>query len=344
MLLIVALALAVYWPSLQGTVLLDDDYLLSEQPAIRASDGLARIWFSTKVPDYWPISYSMYWLEWRLWGHDSHYPHEVSPLGYHLTSLALHVASAVLIWTILEQLAIPGALLAAILFTVHPVNVEAVAWMSQQKTTLSLVFFLVAIWCWLKGEARGRGTGVSGQKSWYWLSLMAFLLAGLSKGSAAVLPGMLLLVRWWRRGTIERRDWVRLTPFFVVAALLIGVNIWFQAHANIETIRNASLLQRILGANAAVWFYLSKALWPFDLAFVYPQWEIQPASDWWWLPLVGTIGTTIVLWWKRHTAQARVVFRLGSILRGAIARDGADGRGVHAIYASGGPLSIHCDH
>ena len=294
--------------------MLDDDYLLSEQPAIRAPDGLARIWFSTMVPDYWPISYSMYWLEWRLWGHDSHYPHEVSPLGYHLTSLALHVASAVLIWTILEELAIPGALLAAILFTVHPVNVEAVAWMSQQKTTLSLVFFLAAIWCWLKGEAaegerRGTRDETGGRfwNRWEWSSLVAFLLAGLSKGSAAVLPGILLLVGWWRRGTIERRDVLRLTPFFAVAALLIGVNIWFQAHANIETIRHASLLQRILGANAVVWFYLWKAIWPFDLSFVYPQWEIQPASVWWWLPLVGTIGTTIVLWWKRHTAPGRAL-------------------------------------
>ena len=117
----------------------------------------------------------------------------------------------------------------------------------------------------------------------------------LSKGSVATLPLVLAGIVAWRR-RLDRADLLRLVPFFAVAAALAAVDVWFQRHGTAEVIRSAGFLERLLGAGAVVWFYLYKALWPARLIFVYPQWRIEP-GDWrWWLPLLGALGLTALLW------------------------------------------------
>ncbi len=100
-LLIAGLAWVVYQPALGGRFILDDDLLLTGNDTIRAPDGLARIWFSTEPTDYWPVTNTSLWLEWRLWG--------ASPNGYHVTNLLLHIVDCWLIWWVLAKLSIPGA-------------------------------------------------------------------------------------------------------------------------------------------------------------------------------------------------------------------------------------------
>ena len=82
-----------------------DRLYLTECQLIKAPDGLYRFWFTTDPIDYWPVSNSSLWLEWRLWG--------LNPTGYRVTNLVLHVCVALLIWAVLNKLAIPGAFLAA---------------------------------------------------------------------------------------------------------------------------------------------------------------------------------------------------------------------------------------
>jgi len=135
--LIAVVVAAVYWPSLHGDFLLDDEILVSQNNLIRAPDGLLRFWFTTQAADYWPVTNSTFWLEWRVW--------QANPAGYRVTNIVLHILDSVLIWLILQRLAIPGAFLAALLFAVHPVNVESVAWIAQRKNVLSLLFFLLSI-------------------------------------------------------------------------------------------------------------------------------------------------------------------------------------------------------
>ena len=130
--------------ALGGSFILDDDLLLTGNATIRAPDGLARIWFSTEPTDYWPVANTSLWLEWRLWG--------ASPNGYHVTNLLLHIVDCWLIWWVLAKLSIPGAPLAALLFAVHPINVESVAWIAQRKNVLALLFFLLAIGWYLNAE------------------------------------------------------------------------------------------------------------------------------------------------------------------------------------------------
>src|ERR1019366_9406782 len=146
---------------------------------VKASDGLFRIWFTTAPPDYYPLTWTMWWLEWRLWGDN--------PTGYHVVNVLLHAANAILVWMILQRLKIPGAWLAALVFAIHPVNVATVAWISEQKNTLSMFFYALAL---------------------------------LGKTAVAMLPVILLGCVWWKRGKVQWKDVVRSLPFFVLSLFL----------------------------------------------------------------------------------------------------------------------------
>ncbi len=184
----------------------------------------------------------------------------MNPTGYHITNLLLHFVSALMIWAILRKLSIPGAFLAALLFAVHPVNVESVAWIAQRKNTLAMFFFLLST-CWYiqadsslsrtdevipvdKSSPRATLFG-SGR---YWLSLIAFALAALSKGSVAVLPLILWAIIWWKRGRIAPSDLARTLPFFLIAIVLTLVNVWFQTHGADVEFRDVNFAQRLAGA------------------------------------------------------------------------------------------------
>jgi tetratricopeptide (TPR) repeat protein len=312
--LIAVAVFIVYWPAHNGGFIFDDESLLTFSPIIKASDGLYRYWFTTEALDYWPVTNSSFWLEWRLWG--------MNPTGYHVTNLMLHIADALLVWLVLQKLAVPWPWLAALLFALHPVNVESVAWISQRKNLLAMLFFLCSIWSWLQGEenreARGAGRRTKEKRSpgsemplgagwWYGLSLLAFILAMLSKGSVAILPLVLVLIVWWQRGRIAWSDVIRFLPFFVVAGVLTAVDLWFQTHGTGQVIREVTPIQRLLGAAAVVWFYLGKALVPVDLSFIYPQWDIQTANLLWWLPLIGAVAITAFLVWKRNSPRMKWV-------------------------------------
>ena len=312
--LIVLVVFFAYFPSLNGGFILDDDRLLTDNPLIKASDGLYRFWCTSQTYDYWPVTNTTFWIEWRLW--------ELNSTGYRVTNLILHIAESLLIWIILRKLSIPGAFFAAAIFAVHPVNVESVAWISQRKNMMAMLFFLLSILFYLKLEipspslpgchahaCRGH-VHQSIANRWYWLSLAAFVLAMLSKGSVAVLPMLLLGIVWWLR-PLTRWDWVRTAPFFVVAVALAGVNIWFQTHGSLEKIRTAGFAERLLGAGGVTWFYLYKALLPIDLLFVYPQWRIEVGNPLWWLPLLAALIVTAVLWWYRTSWSRPLLFAWG---------------------------------
>ena len=173
--------------------LLWDDNMHVTRADLRSLHGLWRIWFDLgATQQYYPLLHSAFWLEHRIWGD--------AVLGYHLTNVVLHAASACLVVLIVRRLALPGAWLAGFLFALHPVCVEAVAWISEQKSTLSGVFYLAAALTYLHFDRTRR-------KSQYFLALALFVLALMSKSVTATLPAVLLVVFWWQRGRLEwRRD------------------------------------------------------------------------------------------------------------------------------------------
>jgi tetratricopeptide (TPR) repeat protein len=274
---------------------MDDDILLTQNSIIKSPDGIAKFWLSTEPLDYWPVTNTSLWLEWRLWRND--------PAGYHVTNLLLHLATIFLLWSLLRHLHVPGAYLAAVLFALHPVNVQTVAWISQRKNLLALLLLLLSASTFIRSESLAP----SGWRSriLYALSLLIYVFAMLSKGSAAVLPPLLLLITWWQVKQLSWRHVLRIIPFVAVAATFTAVNLWFRNHGDEQIIRDTTFPGRIVGAGGVVWFYLLKAVAPFDLQFIYPQWEPSASDFKWWLPSVALLAVTIALWSWRHSAYGR---------------------------------------
>jgi protein O-mannosyl-transferase len=291
-LILAVITILAYQPAWHGGLLWDDDANIATLE-LRSLDGLRRIWFVPRTTQqYYPLLHSSSWLQQRFFGD--------SPTGYHLVNLLLHIGCAVLVLKILRFLRIPGAELATIIFALHPVNVETVAWITERKNTLSGVFALAATLSYLKfDENRSRRS--------YAVALGLFLLGLLSKTAIVTLPLALLVIFWWKRGAISwRRDVVPLIPFFFLSAAAGLMTCWVE-YVNIAYRARAldlSLVDRCLIAGRAFWFQLGKVLWPSNLVFIYPRWEINAAVAWQYLFPLAVLGLLGILWSLRRWSRA----------------------------------------
>lgn len=281
--------LIAYFPALCGDFLWDDAGHVTA-PALQSWSGLLRIWFEPGVTQqYYPLLHSAFWIEHQLWGD--------ATLGYHLVNVLWHATSACLFVTILRRLAVPGALLAGLIFALHPVCVESVAWIAEQKNTLSTVFYLAATLAWLRFEDDRR-------PSRYAVAILWFVAALLTKTVTATLPAALLVVGWWRRGRLSwRNDVVPLLPWLVLGVTAGLGTAWVEAHDIGASGAEFSLgvTERVLLAGRIVWFYLSKLVWPAGLVFFYPRWTIDGAVWWQWLfPLAALAVLVAGAWWSRR--------------------------------------------
>jgi tetratricopeptide (TPR) repeat protein len=283
--------LAAYFPALRGGLLWDDDAHVT-RPELRSWAGLGRIWSEVgATQQYYPVLHSAFWLEHRLWGD--------ATLGYHLANVLLHATAACLFVLVLRRLAVPGAWLAGLVFALHPVAVESVAWISEQKNTLSTVFYLLAAWALLDfGETRRSRS--------YCLGLGLFALALLSKSVTATLPAALLVVAWWRRGRLSWRDDVLpLLPCFLLGAASGLFTAWVERHLLGAEGADYALgfPARCLLAGRVAWFYLGKLLWPANLVFIYPRWEISATNPWLYLFPLAALAVLAALWRLRRRTR-----------------------------------------
>ena len=293
---VVAALVCVLWiayaPAIRAGFIWDDDAHVTS-PALQSWHGLGRIWAEVgATQQYYPVLHSAFWLEHRLFVR--------TPMGYHLVNIALHATAAVLLALLLRRLALRGAILAAWVFALHPVHVESVAWISEQKNTLSTIFYLGAALSYFRFDAHRNSCA-------YVFAYVLFLLGLLTKSVTATLPAALLVVFWWQRGQLSwRRDIWPLAPWLVVGAGAGLFTVWIER--SIIGAEGAdfglTLLERCLLAGRVVWFYAGKLLWPVNLTFIYPRWEIDPGSWMDWLPLVALLGILGGLWHLRTRSRA----------------------------------------
>jgi tetratricopeptide (TPR) repeat protein len=283
--LMLCATLVAYLPVLRGSLLWDDNMHVTRAD-LRSLHGLWRIWFDLgATQQYYPLLHSVFWLEHRTWGD--------AVLGYHLTNVVLHAASACLVVMIVRRLKLPGAWLAGFVFALHPVCVEAVAWISEQKSTLSGVFCLAAALTYLHFDQTRR-------KSQYFLALGLFVLALMTKTVTATLPAALLVIFWWQRGRIAwRRDVLPLVPWFAVGVPAGLFTAWVERTPRLIGAQGTdyalTLPQRLLLAGRVPWFYAWKVLWPSNLMFFYPHWKIDSGEWWQYLFPLGMVALAVAL-------------------------------------------------
>ena len=242
----------IYWPVLYGDWLWDDDYLIQKNDLIHDPDGLWHVWFSpSDMIDYFPLTVSVEWLEWQFWPDNT--------LCYHLTNIILHICSALLVWHLLRKFGLRLAWLGGLLFAIHPVMVESVAWIAELKNTLSMPPFLLAVCAWIDYDRRR-------QPEYYFLALCLFLAAMLCKTTMVMLPVLILLYAWWKRDRIEWRDLLLSAPFFAIS-LTIGLTViaYLRHGVGEETIPLGGFFSRMACSGLSLAFYFSKAVLPMHL-------------------------------------------------------------------------------
>lgn len=329
---IFAVVLFCYWPAMHGAMLWDDPAHIP-RPEMRSIEGLRRIWFEFgATQQYYPVLFTAFWIEHRLWGD--------ATFGYHLVNALLHATSCCLLASVIRRLiairpenaggsgsaaastSVPpatnptsGELFAwgaALLFAAHPVSVESVAWMTEQKNTLSLLLGLLAARAYLAFDQSRRPLP-------YVAATLLFLAAIGAKTSLVPLPPILLVLLWWRRGRLQlQRDLGPLLPWFVAAIAAGLLTNWIEREfIGADGAPYAlSFGERAMLAGRIVWFFLAKLGWPLERAFFYHRWDVAAASAGWIGYFAAATGATLALGWLAR--KTRGPFTAWLVLGGAL--------------------------
>jgi tetratricopeptide (TPR) repeat protein len=303
------MVIAVFWiylPAFHGAWLWDDNVLITQNPLMADPAGLWKIWFQPGgSPDYYPLTFTVQRLEWNLWGNDT--------FGYHLVNVALHLGSAFLVWRLFARLGLRFAWFGGLIFAIHPVQVESVAWVAELKNALSLPPFLLAMCFWIDYDRLGR-------RQDYFLALGLFFLALLAKITVVMFPAVILLYAWWRRGRIGWLDLKTSAPFFAFS-LAIGLvpivtGVWGRVFTHLppEFVPAGGALGRFILAGQEIAFYFSKSVGPMGLMPVYPKWTVDPSSFLPYLPWIILAGLASWFWAKRRSWGKHALLGLGFFL------------------------------
>jgi hypothetical protein len=308
---IVVVTATAYIPAMRAGYVWDDDKYVTDNPLVLDSDGLYRTWFSTDSPtQYFPLVFTILRLEHNLWN--------LNPIGYHITNIILHIINAILLWLLLRYLSIPAAWLIAAIFALHPVQVESVAWITELKNLLMTFFFFLSLLAYL------RFVNLSGKSKPAWplflLSLVLYAASLLSKTTACTMPAALVLVLWVKHTPFSKKRLIEIISYVALGLAMGLLTIWWEFHhqgtSRLEL--GLSVLDRILLASRAIWFYLSKLLWPVNLTFSYPKWQInssEPLQYSWFLACL-TAGFCLWFYHKKvgRGAITAIIFFVATLL------------------------------
>ena len=278
-LLVLLAALLAHAPSLRnGFTTWDDTAFVHNNPLNRSLPGLGRIWTTLETPQYYPLSFSLYWAEYQLWGPRA--------FGYHAVSIALHALNAALVVALLVELGLTPVLagLIALLFAVAPFQVMSVAWIAEQKNLLSTCFALLATRAIIRYFS---GAG----RSAFLTAFILFVAAMLSKTAWLVWPLVAAASGVWVYRLPIRRVALALLPFALFA---VGIAV-LSAHVErgyIDALQ-PSLSERLCAAPRALLWYVALAIAPLDCAPFHGRWPLDPARVLAWWP-AGLVAVAVL--------------------------------------------------
>ncbi|MBF0278083.1 MAG: tetratricopeptide repeat protein [SAR324 cluster bacterium] len=304
-LILFSIAFLAYLPAVDAEFAMDDADFYADDPVMADSAGLLRIWLhpfdNNDAWPYLPVTRTTFWLENQLWGRKSQITHGIN--------IVLHLLSALILWQMLRQFSVRGALLTAMLFAIHPIQVQSVAWASERKNVVAGIFFLLALWSYLYFIKKKR-------HHWYLFSFGFFICALLSKTSTIMLPIVFIFAHFCFDKKWKHSNFLLLTPFLIMSAGKGYLRIWFEIHSfkAMAESYDLSLLDRIIIAGHIPFFYLKKIVFPHPLIFTYPKWQIDASQFAMYLPVVSLALIAIILLWTYRSWGQYLFLLLGSFL------------------------------
>lgn len=294
---IVIAAWIVYQPTFHfGFTNWDDPTYVKDNPLIRdfSAAGFQKLFSVFLSGNYHPLVLVSYWLEMKWGGGD--------PTLFHKTNFFLHALNSLLVFSITARL-IPGrmwALMGALLFAIHPLHVESVAWVTERKDVLYGFFLLAAIRTYLLSNP-------DKPDKWYAVSLILFVLSGLSKGQAvALVPAIVMLDLFQKRNLFSRAYLIRILPFGILALGIGILAVYAQSHqANVRIQTGYGFVDQMLIGFQGFWFYLSRTVFPHTLSAFYPYPDISggiPVTLWIQAFLGLACMSLLLVFWKINRA------------------------------------------
>jgi protein O-mannosyl-transferase len=278
--LLLSITFGLYASALYFDFLWDDGIYVLRNFRIRSLtwNYLTSIWGRSYLGNYAPVHNTFLALIYHFFG--------LNPLGYHLSQILLHAACVCLVYLLLKKLEAPRvALLASLLFVVHPTNIETAAWVSETKSTLALLFFLLSFWFFIRFRER--------EQWWDGLLVGVFLaLSVLSKINTVVAPAIFLLYDYKRESRFDRSQLLSLGSFFLISGIFTVVHlISFEGSPQVlENSYGGGLLQHWQNMPFVLWFYLRMAIFPYPLSAA-ESIRIYHQFDW----NVGLAWTSLIL-------------------------------------------------
>jgi len=287
---------ALFLPSLKNDfVNWDDDRYVIENTLIRAIsfENLKNIFTTFYMGNYHPLSILSYALDYHFF--------KLRPFGYHLTNLFLHLLNCILVFLVIYMLSrsLPAAFITAILFGLHPLQVDSVAWVSERKGLLCVAFFLCAIITYI------RYAGKNQESKYYYLSLLFFTFALLSKPMAVTLPLVLLVLDYFINVRGGKNIFIEKIPFFILAALFLIISVFSQGSAGAIRAESTNWLDKFMIASYCIIFYLSKIFLPVRLSCLYPYPRIMNSLPFIFFAsfLICCLLIVLVFWISRHSKK-----------------------------------------
>jgi tetratricopeptide (TPR) repeat protein len=298
-LVIVTLVVAALWPLVRSEFGgMDDDINVSRNPHFNPPTlaGLRYVWTTPQYDLYVPVTYTAWWLVAQVAYHAEPDASglQLNPYLFHLLNLILHALAALAAFEVIRRCVRETwpAAVGALVFALHPVQVESVGWIAGTKDVLAGMLALVALWRYLRTHE--LSTSVAKRRLAWVLGGVAFILAMLAKPGVVILPLIAFALDWLVLRVPVARAVVRAVPWLVLAIPCVIWTKWLQPAAFIDV----PLWQRPFIATDALAFYLYKLVWPFKLGIHYgrtPQEAIARGWVWWTWIVPAAVAIAAVL-------------------------------------------------